>query len=350
MAHEVHQHDTVTCADGQSTWHKINTLVVETMKTLQDTRLDWKVKQFPLMFQGENGPQIVPENFVNIREDLNLPVGVVGKDYRIIQNEQVFNAVQRIFDGKAELITAGSLFNCRRIWFLAKLTEGQRKVCGDKFENYLLASSSHDGTLKLDLRLSQTRVVCNNTLTCALHSGSQVVSVPHTDCAEFRIGQVGLFYDEVFQGIDKTAATLESLASKQCDIQTAYDFASGFLVAKTTKSQNIARQIVAKFARGLGNVGKSRYDLLNGFTERFTHGADDEGDNGEKSPIARFVSSTFGNDAGRKVQALASIADDEKFAGLVERGGKFNSDYLASESSKKSTALFQFEGLANAAN
>lgn len=336
MGHEVKQNDTVTCADGAGTWHGINTAVIPAITCFADTRLDWPVVQYPLSV-NKDGLQIpIAGHYVTMRNDISLPLGVVGNEYRIIPNERVYNAMQEIFAGKANLCTAGSLFNCRQIWFLAKLGDGDRVIRGDKYENYLLGSSSHDGSRKLEFRCTNVRVVCNNTLTAAINSTNDCFRIPHSECAEFRIVQAERFYDEVFHGIDKTQAVLELLATRPCTLTTAYDWAAGFLKAASTRSQNQARQVAHLFAEGKGNIGETRYDLLHGLTERFTHGdvvqnatAAWNGDGDDK--VELFVSSTFGTNSGRKLAAMACLADDSKFAATVEAGREYNKSFMTTE-------------------
>lgn len=307
------------------------------MDTFESTRLNWEVEKKPLIFVDNNMPFVVPNHFVNVRTDIQLPVGVVGTQYTIIQNRRVYDAVQNIFDGKAELITAGSLFNCRQIWFLAKINEGTRTINGDRFENYLLASSSHDGSRRLEFRTTNVRVVCNNTLTYAVNSTKDCFVVPHSACSEIRVIQAEKFYGEVFDGINKTQAVLELLADKSCTIETAYNWAAGFVKARSTRSQNIARKIANLFQSGIGNHGQTRYDLLNGVTERFTHGHDETDDN--DTAVKRFVSSTFESNAGKKVSALNALAIDEKFDRLVEQGEAINREFASTTAAMTSKSL-----------
>jgi phage/plasmid-like protein (TIGR03299 family) len=65
--------------------------------------------------------------------------------------------------------TVGALRGGATIWALAKLKGGDASIGGiDPVKAYMLFYTSHDGTLATAGRPTQTRVVCNNTLTAAL--------------------------------------------------------------------------------------------------------------------------------------------------------------------------------------
>lgn len=338
MSHEIEQNDTVTCADGEGTWHNINTLIIPEMLTFESTRLDWDVKQYPLVVDKSGTYVPVPDFKVNMRPDVDLPVGCVGNQYEVISNKEIYDNFMAVIDGRAEMVTAGSLFNCRRIWFLAKINDGCRNINGDRFDTYIMAMSSHDGSIAHTYMLTMERVVCNNTLQMAMRNGKNSVRIVHSGDTKVKMSLVQRFYDEIFEGIDKTQAVLEILAGKPCNLDTAYNWASGFIGAGSTKSQNISRQITNMFKVGKGNHGETRYDLLNGLTERFTHG-DTSLDQTDDRTTKEFITSTFGSNNQKKLNALGALQDDEKFTKFVEIGKKLNADYLDSEAFAKTSSL-----------
>jgi phage/plasmid-like protein (TIGR03299 family) len=344
MSHEVKQYDTVVTADGKGTWHNVNSIAVPSIDTLDDCRLNWTVSKNPLFIEiddenGEKKTVAVPGHFAMMRDDISLPVGVVGNQYREIQNSRVWEALGKIIEGRGKVVTAGSLFNCRQIWFLVALNEGTRTVAGHEHKAYLLFSSSHDGSLKLEGRFTDVRVVCNNTLTWAIQGANETVRIPHSASAEIKIVASEKMFDEIFTGISASDSMMTDLADIGCDSSTAYLWACGFLNASSVRGQNIARDIVHRFRGGMGNKGETRLDLLNGLTERFTHGADDVADDGEKSETSRFISSTFGGDNARKIRALSAIAVPEDFNGTVTAGRSIASAFVDSAKAKTSKAL-----------
>ena len=101
-------------------------------------------------------------------------LGVVHPGFRPLQNEDG----ARLFDnllGRGDAIyhTAGYLGSGEVVWLLARVPGAIKVTDGDVLEPYLLFTNSHDGSIGIDIRLTTVRVVCQNTLSLALHTGSR---------------------------------------------------------------------------------------------------------------------------------------------------------------------------------
>lgn len=79
--------------------------------------------------------------------------------------------------GKRIYHTGGYLKNGEIIWLLARLPNDIRVRGDDVLETYLLFTNSHDGSVAIDIRLTTIRVVCQNTLSLALHTGGAAGNV-----------------------------------------------------------------------------------------------------------------------------------------------------------------------------
>jgi phage/plasmid-like protein (TIGR03299 family) len=78
-------------------------------------------------------------------------------------------------EGNMKMHTAGSLREGKNVWALAKVNESFEILGGDKVDSYLLFSNPHEYGRSIDIRFTPIRVVCNNTLTLALGSSSDLV-------------------------------------------------------------------------------------------------------------------------------------------------------------------------------
>lgn len=166
---------------GERPWHGIGT-VVEDAPTSEDAikmaHLDWKVGQYPV----ESNGIVLPNYFANIREDINLPLGVVKDRYRIVQNSEAFDFVDNIVGSdeiECRYETAGSLFNGKKIFLLVKLPT--KELLGDEVENYLFFTNSHDGSSAFMAGVTNVRVVCNNTLQMAISGAKRTWYCRHTE-------------------------------------------------------------------------------------------------------------------------------------------------------------------------
>ncbi|MDP6583572.1 MAG: DUF932 domain-containing protein, partial [Anaerolineales bacterium] len=105
-----------------------------------------------------------------VREDTNEILGVVNKNYKIVQNSELFEIADALPNAKVE--TAGTLFNGAQSYILMK--DDEWAVNGnDEMHEYLCLMNSHNGTLSLSALPTSIRVVCNNTLSWAISEGSQ---------------------------------------------------------------------------------------------------------------------------------------------------------------------------------
>ncbi|MFZ4540026.1 DUF932 domain-containing protein [Propionivibrio sp.] len=162
---------------GERPWHKLGEKLANPAtldQALQAGGLDWEVARVPIMPVGEPCSRISHRVAV-VRTDRKpgesgRVVGVVHPGFQPLQNREgarMFDAL--IGQGEAIYHTGGYLKNGEVIWLLAKLP-GEICVRGeDVLETYLLFTNSHDGSVAIDIRLTTVRVVCQNTLSLALH-------------------------------------------------------------------------------------------------------------------------------------------------------------------------------------
>jgi phage/plasmid-like protein (TIGR03299 family) len=170
----------------EKAWHNLGQVVTDyptSAEAIKNAGLDYKVVKSPLYTKGNdiiitaNGfetaaPHVsVPNYFANVRSDNNAVLGVVGKDYHIIQNRDAFNFFDSIVGGKDGILyeTAGALGNGERIFITAKLPGYIRVGNGDDVtEKYLFLTTSHDGSGSITAAFTPVRIVCQNSATrCA---------------------------------------------------------------------------------------------------------------------------------------------------------------------------------------
>lgn len=90
---------------------------------------------------------MVPDYFATLRTDTSDVLGVVGKDYQIVQNNEAFSFFDSIVGGNGILYeTAGALGKGERIFITAKLPDYIRVGKEDLIEKYLFLTTSHDGS------------------------------------------------------------------------------------------------------------------------------------------------------------------------------------------------------------
>lgn len=160
---------------GEEPWHGLGTKLdkpATSAEAIHAAKLDWQVDKQPLYLKND---LLVKDTFATIRinkEGKPIVLGVVGKNYTVLQNYEAFEFFDSIVgEKKAIYHTAGALLNGKVIWILAKLPEQMRIIGDDIVDKYLLLSNSHDASSGVQVKFTPIRVVCNNTLTMALNSG-----------------------------------------------------------------------------------------------------------------------------------------------------------------------------------
>lgn len=189
----------------QKAWHGLGQIVEDyptSEEAIKYAGLDYEVVKSPLLtkasslIETEEGIVIgsndldVPNYFANIRTDNNIVLGVVGKEYQIVQNKEAFNFFDSIVGSNKGIKyeTAGALGNGERVFITAKLPDYIRVGSGDDItEKYIFLTTSHDGSGSITAAFTPVRIVCQNTLNASLKNMTNVVRIKHTSGAKQRI-------------------------------------------------------------------------------------------------------------------------------------------------------------------
>ncbi|WKL43860.1 DUF932 domain-containing protein [Flavobacterium sp. ZE23DGlu08] len=186
----------------EKAWHGLGQIVEQyptSEEAIKHAGLDYEVIKTPLytkcsgIIETANDIEIgnnelhVPNYFANIRTDNNAVLGVVGKDYHIVQNREAFNFFDAIVGGDEGILyeTAGALGQGERIFITAKLPDYIRVGNGDDVtEKYIFLTTSHNGSGSITAAFTPIRIICQNTLNASLRSMSNVVRIKHTSGAK----------------------------------------------------------------------------------------------------------------------------------------------------------------------
>jgi phage/plasmid-like protein (TIGR03299 family) len=179
MAHELEMVNGKVCFAyaGEVPWHGLGVKVPADLtpaQMLEKAGLDWEVEKVPA-FAEVAGEKIDVGKSALVRTSDNRVLDVVGNDWNPLQNVEAFEFFNDfVMAGEMEMHTAGSLLNGKRVWALAKVSDSFELFGGrDRVDNYLLFSNPHEYGMSIDIRMTPIRVVCNNTLTVSLRSGTK---------------------------------------------------------------------------------------------------------------------------------------------------------------------------------
>jgi phage/plasmid-like protein (TIGR03299 family) len=217
----------------EKAWHGLGQIVQDyptSAEAIKYAGLDFTVekrKLFTYDNENQNGnpdtgiiiPEIeVPNYYATVRTDTEQVLGVVGKDYEVVQNKDAFSFFDAIVGGDGiEYETAGALGNAERIFITAKLPGYIKVGREDLIEKYLFLTTSHDGFGSITAAFTPVRIVCRNTLNAAMRNHTNAIKIRHTANAKERLEQahkvMGISYklseqlEEVFNNWTKVKIT-----------------------------------------------------------------------------------------------------------------------------------------------
>lgn len=165
---------------GKKPWHGLGQKLdkpATAEEAITAAHLDWEVSNRELItVDGVD----VPNHRAIVRNDNSKVLSVMSKNYEPVQNTDAFAFFDSVIGtGGAYYETAGSIFEGKRIFLVAKLPKEIIAGKDDKIEQYLTLVNSHDGSTALRMYFTPIRVVCNNTLIASLGRQTESVSIRH---------------------------------------------------------------------------------------------------------------------------------------------------------------------------
>lgn len=321
---------------GQTPWHRLGTTFIGD-EDFDQWRIaagfDWEAQIKPLTYKATHaaGHEVdiaLPSHRALVRSDTEKVLGVVGKDYKVVQPSRVlefFRDIAFTSDSRYTMETAGCLFDGKRVWALAR-TKNEIRIGGtDVIKPYILLGTSFDGTTSTFATYTSVRVVCHNTLSMAvgLSASSADIRIPHVqNFDEQTVKQaLGLIESSEASAISGFTETANVLAGRGVDDKEMFNYFAGLYgpdpeegetisdlrIADFTNSEkrNI-NDLIRLFKEGPGATLKSAdstaWGLVNAVThfEDFQRGANDQ---------RRLQSAGFGAGARRKKVAVETALE-----------------------------------------
>jgi phage/plasmid-like protein (TIGR03299 family) len=138
--------------------------------------LNYEVEKQKLYVQSPL--RVVPNQFATVRTDNKEILGIVGKNYEILQNKEAFDFLDDVVGGGAKFETAGG-YRGGRASFVTCTTE-PIKIFDDDIQPYILAMNSFDGSGTVRVMFTPVRVFCSNCLVRAQKQASNIISIRHS--------------------------------------------------------------------------------------------------------------------------------------------------------------------------
>lgn len=178
----------------------------QTLELLEQTTTNWTVNKLPLVSQDG----LPTESFGMFRNDNNLWLGTIGKQYEPIQNFEMVETLIATTEEISEKHKGGMLFNGKKVYYQSEITPIQ--VANDEVKRYVTILNSHDGSSSIGFGFSNTVVVCQNTFYKAM---KDVQRFRHTTTAKERLEIARKQVREILLAENEVMETYQRMADKK---------------------------------------------------------------------------------------------------------------------------------------
>lgn len=281
-------------ADSRSdAWHQLGQQVNHLMtaeEVLAEAQLaDWNVRKSPLWTEGADGaPVRVEDRVATVRTN---PVtgdtdylGVVGKGYTVIQNEDSTAFLNALVDESgAHFETAGALAGGKETFVTLRIPGHMNFMLPDgtvdETDLYFAAMNNHVGGGAFRVLVTPVRVLCRNTQTAAISTAKATWSARHTTNALNAIAQARESLKVVFAHADAFSEEVQKMIEAELDPERAEVFARQLFDvdgADTERAKNGREAHAQNVLQGLrlptqNGLADTHYGLYNAVTEYVDH-------------------------------------------------------------------------------
>lgn len=233
--------------------------------------VDWNMRLEPLQTQGRFHKEMFEVQRDNPHDGGIDTLGVVGKNYKILPNEELFEFADALVHGGGTWDAVGAFANDTRVFGVMSLPSHLK--IDDPVEQHLMVHTTHDGSGSISVSMVALRTLCTNALTSAMRNAKLSFKIRHTQSLEGRMTEArhaleiaDLYFDEfsfVAQEMIDTTITNQQFEAL---IETVYpktDSARG----QTIWDQRFEEIVGIYNGETLDNVPNSQWKAYNAITE-----------------------------------------------------------------------------------
>jgi phage/plasmid-like protein (TIGR03299 family) len=225
---------------NRQAWVKAGTAVTagSASEAARQAGLDWTVELSDMFverktivspYESVTDKLDVPRKQAVIKrtEDGESVIGVVGDKYKVVQNMEVFSALDTLVDsGDARYTAAGEYNNGANIWMIMELPIGVN-VANDPHAAFLLVKSSHDGSCAVRIRPIIERLFCSNQINGIVRgkkSNDFTYVMKHTSNSELSVNDIRNITQLTYQAIEEYEVTANGLLQREVSAAQVRDY------------------------------------------------------------------------------------------------------------------------------
>ena len=209
--------------NGERAWHEMGVVTDGTLparEAFETADALFTVEKRELLypvFDDESHVEGVGSSgsFGVVRTDTQALLGVVSKQYEIVQNDSLLRMAEFIRE-EVSMDAVVVLANGGKVCFTATLNGAEADIVpGDKIKRRIVGYLGHDGKTGCGAKFTNIRVVCQNTLTAALAESGKHSTITHKNGANGN-------FDALINSIDVARQDFVT----ECDLMREFSRAS----------------------------------------------------------------------------------------------------------------------------
>ena len=242
-------------------------------------------------------------SFAVVRTDTQALLGVVSKQYEIVQNESLLRMAEFIRE-EVDMDCVIVLSDGAKVCFTATLRGAQTDIVpGDTVKRRIVGYLGHDGKTGCGAKFTNIRVVCQNTLTAALKDTGAQSSITHKNGANNNFDTLIQSIDVARQDFVTECDLMREFSRTSMDFHTFNEFVDEVYNVEEDTVFRKREKLEEAFTRGYGSdyAPRSLWSGINAITqvETSTLGQTKAGTN------RQFARGTFGAGATISKKAFA---------------------------------------------
>tara|TARA_R100001163_G_scaffold62254_1_gene52877 strand:+ start:667 stop:1602 length:936 start_codon:yes stop_codon:yes gene_type:complete len=172
--------------NGERAWHGMGVVTDGTLparEAFETADALFTVEKRPLYYLSDEMDGLPTEHFAVTRTDNNGLLGIVSKQYEIVQNDSLLRMAEFIRE-EVDMDCVIVLSDGAKVCFTATLRGAETDIVpGDTVKRRIVGYLGHDGKTGCGAKFTNIRVVCQNTLTAALGESGAHSSITHKNGA-----------------------------------------------------------------------------------------------------------------------------------------------------------------------
>jgi phage/plasmid-like protein (TIGR03299 family) len=296
--------------NGERAWHGMGVVTDGTLparEAFETADALFTVEKRPLYYLSDEMDGMPTEHFAVVRTDNNGLLGLVSKQYEIVQNDSLLRMAEFIRE-EVDMDCVIVLSDGAKVCFTATLRGAETDIVpGDTVKRRIVGYLGHDGKTGCGAKFTNIRVVCQNTLTAALGESGAHSSITHKNGANNNFDALISSIDVARQDFVTECELMRELSRASMGVSQFNEFVDEVYNIDEGQVFRKREKLERAFTRGFGFrfAPASVWSAVNAITEVETSTRGTTAAKGR----AQFARGTFGVGAQISKRAFAVARD-----------------------------------------